>query len=343
MEEKKYQIFISSTFLDLQEEREEIINCILNLGHIPVGMELFNAADENQWTLIKKRIDISDYYVVILSDRYGSVDYDGVGYTEKEYDYAIEQGVPIIGFIRDNNSIQKLDYEKRENLNRTKLDQFKQKLYSRYIQTWSSSAELSRKFVISLTKLIIDRPRRGWVRYSGSTVDNTQSSNLFYTLDDRSENNFTHLIKGATKIHVLARTAVNLLSQYERELVRIVDNGCEVKFMFVGDKSDAVKYIYGSDPQLYFENAKKMKFHLENITKKTGKEIEVKIINHAPTVSILYIEKDNGDSFVIVQFYFLHSRLGRDRPLFKLDKEDKWFLAFKDEFEKLWEGADNWI
>jgi len=48
-------------------------------------MEMFNAGDESQWELIKRAIDRTDYYIVIIGYKYGSVD-DDIGYTEKEYD-----------------------------------------------------------------------------------------------------------------------------------------------------------------------------------------------------------------------------------------------------------------
>ncbi|RUV66765.1 MAG: DUF4062 domain-containing protein [Mesorhizobium sp.] len=35
----KYQIFVSSTYADLVDERRSVIEAVLNLGHIPVGME----------------------------------------------------------------------------------------------------------------------------------------------------------------------------------------------------------------------------------------------------------------------------------------------------------------
>ncbi len=50
----KYQIFVSSTFEDLKAERDQVIKAILEMGHIPVGMEMFSAADEQQWDVIKK-------------------------------------------------------------------------------------------------------------------------------------------------------------------------------------------------------------------------------------------------------------------------------------------------
>ena len=46
---KKYQIFVSSTYEDLKEERDLVIEAILEMGHFPVGMEMFSTGDEQQW------------------------------------------------------------------------------------------------------------------------------------------------------------------------------------------------------------------------------------------------------------------------------------------------------
>ena len=63
--EKKYQIFISSTYKDLIEARSKVRDAILSMMHFPVGMEMFNAADEEQWEIIQETIDSSDYYPFI--------------------------------------------------------------------------------------------------------------------------------------------------------------------------------------------------------------------------------------------------------------------------------------
>ncbi|WP_434515517.1 DUF4062 domain-containing protein [Dechloromonas sp. ARDL1] len=70
---KKYQVFISSTYEDLKAERDQVIKATLEMGHIPVGMEMFSAADEEQWNIIARQIDEVDYYCIILAHRYGSV------------------------------------------------------------------------------------------------------------------------------------------------------------------------------------------------------------------------------------------------------------------------------
>lgn len=51
-------------------------------------MELFGATGIDQWEYIRNEIDNSDYYLLILAGRYGSLHEDGIGYTELEYDYA---------------------------------------------------------------------------------------------------------------------------------------------------------------------------------------------------------------------------------------------------------------
>lgn len=81
--DKRYQVFISSTFEDLKEERSEVLQALLELDCIPCGMEYFPAADEGQWEYIKKLIDDCDYYIVIIGARYGSVDSMGISFTQK--------------------------------------------------------------------------------------------------------------------------------------------------------------------------------------------------------------------------------------------------------------------
>jgi len=44
--EKRYQVFISSTFQDLQGARQEVSQALLRADCFPAGMELFPAADE---------------------------------------------------------------------------------------------------------------------------------------------------------------------------------------------------------------------------------------------------------------------------------------------------------
>lgn len=161
---KKYQVFVSSTHEDLKDEREQVIKAVLEMGHIPVGMEMFSAADEEQWKIIARQIDDIDYYAVIVAHRYGSVTPEGVGYTEKEFDYAVSKGVPILGFVIDDAAPWPKNKQEKEVKGQKKLVDFKKKIKGRLIQCWKNKEELHGKFSISLMKAITANPRIGWVR-----------------------------------------------------------------------------------------------------------------------------------------------------------------------------------
>lgn len=63
--EKRYQVFVSSTFTDLTDERRAVMQALLELNCIPAGMELFPASTDDQWTLIQRVIDDCDYHLVL--------------------------------------------------------------------------------------------------------------------------------------------------------------------------------------------------------------------------------------------------------------------------------------
>src|SRR5215217_9774845 len=97
----------SGAYLDLKEERHAVIMALLQLNAMPSGMELFPAADEDAWTLIKSVIEDCDYYLLVVGGRYGSIDpVEDISYTEKEYDYAIAARKPVMAFLHaDPDSI----------------------------------------------------------------------------------------------------------------------------------------------------------------------------------------------------------------------------------------------
>jgi len=86
---KKLQVFVSSTYEELKNERQAAVEAILTAGHIPAGMELFTAGDESQMEVIKQWIDESDVFLLILGARYGSIEpTTGKSYIQLEYEYA---------------------------------------------------------------------------------------------------------------------------------------------------------------------------------------------------------------------------------------------------------------
>ena len=108
--DKKYQVFVSSTFIDLKEVRKKVIEILLMADCIPACMESFTATDAEQFDVIKKIIDLCDYYVLILGKRYGSIsEATGISYTEMEYDYAVSKNIPVLVFALDNSTTNSPD------------------------------------------------------------------------------------------------------------------------------------------------------------------------------------------------------------------------------------------
>jgi hypothetical protein len=158
----KYQIFVSSTYEDLKKEREQVVKAILEMGHIPIGMEMFSAADEGQWQIIARQIEQTDYYVVIVAHRYGSMEQD-ISYTEKEYDYAVERGVPVLGFVIDEAARWPSNLMDEDDSAKTALKHFKEKIKRKMVSFWTSLEDLHGKVSIALIKEINANPRVGWL------------------------------------------------------------------------------------------------------------------------------------------------------------------------------------
>lgn len=166
MTNKKYQVFISSTYSDLIEERKKVLDILLMADCIPAGMEAFVATDIEQFEVIKKVIDLCDYYVLIIGKRYGSIHPStGVSYTEMEYDYAREKGIPVLVFALDesvnlDDSKVDLDEERKQ-----KLSAFRAKaLKNRLASIWHTVDELAGQIAISIMKAKAEIERPGWQR-----------------------------------------------------------------------------------------------------------------------------------------------------------------------------------
>jgi hypothetical protein len=163
--DKVYQVFVSSTYADLADERRRVSETLAKAGYIPAGMELFPATDQTQLEFIKRVIDRCDYYVVIVGGRYGSLADDKISFTEKEYEYAIEKNIPVLAFLHKNpDKIEsgKADRGKRQI---KKLAAFRERLSrERIVDFWLEPQELCTKVVIAVTQAINLAPGIGWVR-----------------------------------------------------------------------------------------------------------------------------------------------------------------------------------
>ena len=204
--DKKYQVFVSSTYEDLKDERHYVMQSLLQLNCIPSGMELFPAADDEQWELIKQVIDECDYYIVIMAGRYGSIGPAGKSYTRMEYEYALEKGKPAIGFVHakpETIPLGKCDPE-----NAAHLRDFQSLVQSKHCKKWESAADLGAKVLSAISFAIKTKPGIGWVRGDKLVSDSSAREILelrkeLEHLKSRSEN--SDFASGSDKVNLKIR------------------------------------------------------------------------------------------------------------------------------------------
>ncbi len=220
---KKYQVFVSSTYDDLIEERKAISTALLESDCIPAGMELFPAANASSWSIIKRVIEESDYYLLILAGRYGSFpkskSRNKTGYTEMEFDYATKLKKPIIALI--HNDIGKISSAKVESTSagKKRLEKFTEKVKSsdHNVSFWDDTASLVSKVKTAIAHQISDEPAPGWVR--GNEFDelmdyeNLRNAGVNKAYNDVNDIDYRQLIDSAKKeidiIHIHGMTWTN--------------------------------------------------------------------------------------------------------------------------------------
>lgn len=196
-DDKRYQVFVSSTYRDLIDERKEVMQALLELDCIPSGMELFQAADEDQWTLIRRVIDDCDYYMVIVAGRYGSIGMGGLSYTEMEYRYATERGKPIVAFLYDKPGNIEVDKSESESDRREQLIAFRSLCELKVVKYWNGPQSLGSVVSRSIVRLIKERPTVGWIR--GSAISSEEANREILRLRQEVDELQATLSTSATK------------------------------------------------------------------------------------------------------------------------------------------------
>ena len=303
--EKKYQFFISSTYEDLKEEREKAIFTILSMEQFPVGMELFSAADEDQWDVISQTIDTSDYYVLIIGNRYGSIIPDGnpdagISYTEKEFNYAVSKHIPVLAFILDETVAASIPSGESSEAC-AKLREFKAKVKTgRYIKFFKNADQFATFLSQSIHKALRRGDRPGWVRTTEFDIEDSHAKIL--QLMDR-----IHTLEALNAdLKIENDRKPDLLITYRRDPESEDEEGhpygnepevkdgvvyFKVKSVYLDDVKDGVTYkdawgrkisVSYNDVRLFrhfFQNGFSLLYHIENngTARATGVRVHMEI------------------------------------------------------------------
>jgi hypothetical protein len=242
--DKRYQVFVSSTQRDLVEERQTVADGLLRGRYIPHMMERWVASHDDAWSLVKRYIDQCDYFVVILKGRYGSlVDEDGRSFTEREYDYACERGIPVLAFLYANLGSLKVDQVDESADAREKMRAFRARIERERVRdTWTDPFELAYKVSAALDAISDERPGVGWIR--GDAIPDGVLNATTPILeparrlgirriseDGNADREMNAHLRQASDIRIMSTSAVRFLEIYRRDLVEAVSHGARLRVL----------------------------------------------------------------------------------------------------------------
>ncbi len=244
MKDKKLQVFVSSTYTDLIEERQAAVEAILSSGNIPAGMELFSAGDESQMTVIERWIDESDVYLLILGGRYGSVDKKtGKSYTQLEYEYALQKGKPLFAVVISQTALDaKIKSVGRlaiEQENPKELNRFRADVLNALVKFWEDKKDVKLAIHETLSDFSYRKDLIGWIRGDNSINTGFLAEEIARLTKENSELRNKVLVSEGNSI---AQYSTLTFAQLEELLKReSIDNFNENKNLFeyllsIGDK-----------------------------------------------------------------------------------------------------------
>lgn len=224
---KKLQIFISSTYTDLIEERQSAVQAVLRAGNIPAGMELFSAGNKSQLETIKKWIDESDIYMLILGGRYGSLEPDSqLSYTEIEYQYAVDSEKPYFAVVLDDEMIESKVKKYGQSIleldNQDKYKKFKNLVLSKICRICASESDIKLAILESIIDIQNQYNLIGWIKGDEVPDNSTLLSEIEMLRKERDE-----LQEKVTTLSTLAKKATRNKSIGEftyDEVIKVLEN-----------------------------------------------------------------------------------------------------------------------
>jgi hypothetical protein len=222
---RKLQVFVSSTYEDLKDERQYAVQAILSAGHIPAGMELFSAGDESQKETIKKWIEESDVYLLILGGRYGST---GKSYTHWEYEYAGILGKPRFAVVISDDALElkvkKVGTTAMEKANLPLYQEFRSEVLNKICKIYDDYRDIQIAIFHKMNEYSDRKDLIGWIH--GNEVPDTlgiinENSRLILEITDLKKNleEQTVYLNEALKPNTLVRNFDGLTFEELREIL----------------------------------------------------------------------------------------------------------------------------
>ena len=239
MKNKKLQVFVSSTYTDLIEERQAAVQAILDAGHIPAGMELFKSG-KSQMKTIQKWIDNSDVYMLILGGRYGSIEKESaLSYTELEYKYALSKNMPIFTIILSDSFLFRKAADDGKNAvfeqnNIEKYNEFKNIVKEKIVKFVDNIDQILHTISLQMDEIINDEEYNlgGWIK-NDLDIMYEELYDSFNMLDNRQIDSLYNkilTIKLIDKDMITSDVVLTANNFIERQTKLFSDQNCTINF-----------------------------------------------------------------------------------------------------------------
>ncbi len=163
MLDKRYQVFVIHSGLELYTERAVLSQALISHGFFP--WELEQRTSESM-AIARRQIDEADYVILMLGNEYGELSSAGISYMHLEYIYAVSKQKPLMIIMRGDmlkdgyfdQHVQVKDQQKLHEFLLQLQDEQKQICYFNHIKDLE---QIVRSNMMMMLEIF---PSEGWVR-----------------------------------------------------------------------------------------------------------------------------------------------------------------------------------
>jgi hypothetical protein len=143
-----------------------------------------------------------------------------ISFTEKEYDYAVQFGIPTLGFVIDEDSKLSSKFFDSDKNKIELLANFKKKIKKKYISYWKDKNDLYGKVSVALMKQFTTNPRIGWIRSNEiASADTFEELTRLSRENSELRNKIQFLKKqGEEEEHTEIESIINILKKNKKKL-----------------------------------------------------------------------------------------------------------------------------
>lgn len=164
MLDKRYQVFISTSGIEMQPARSLLMQTLVGMGFFSWGLEQRTPIST---ALSRRQIDDCDYLILLLGSQYGELSVSGMGYMHLDYLYAVSRQKPIIVFMHEQPELHAANLAVAQKPELTeKFNQFRALLQKNVDQifTYRTLRDLELAARFNMPQMLERYPVLGWVR-----------------------------------------------------------------------------------------------------------------------------------------------------------------------------------